>query len=74
MSDCICLEICPFFNDRMKELPGMSHLYKKKFCQGGESEQCARFMVRNALGKENVPADLYPHQADRAKMLIDLCK
>ncbi len=70
MAECQCLEKCPFFNDKMKEsLPAMIELWKKKYCLGDSSE-CARFIVFQALGREKVPLDLYPHQLDRAQQLL----
>lgn len=70
MSACECLPGCPFYNDRMKDQPGMSNIYRKNYCMDGGNENCARFMVRKALGGSRVPADLYPNQYDRAITLI----
>jgi hypothetical protein len=70
MAGCECLAQCPFFNDRMKERPAMAQLYKNRFCLGGENEKCARYMIRKALGKENVPADMFPNQTERAAQII----
>ena len=69
MADCECLEGCPFFNDMMTGKPATAEMYKKKFCVGDSSE-CARYMVFKAVGKESVPADLYPNQKDRANNII----
>lgn len=70
MSECEFLQACPFFNDKLKDLPGLTKLYKSTYCLGAEKENCARYIVRNALGKEKVPPDLYPNQLDRAQQLI----
>ncbi|HUI31294.1 MAG TPA: hypothetical protein VLX91_13880 [Candidatus Acidoferrales bacterium] len=70
MADCECLAGCPFFNDKMADMPGLTTLYKRSYCQGGEFAQCARYMVFKALGKPSVPADLFPNQVERAKALI----
>jgi hypothetical protein len=69
MPDCKCLPLCPFFNDKMQNMPAAAALLKKRLCQGDNS-QCARFMVLGALGRDKVPADLSPNQQDRAKSLI----
>jgi hypothetical protein len=69
MADCELISACPFFNDRMKNMPAMSNIYKRNYCQGDHTN-CARYMVREKLGKEKVPGDLYPNQQDRANMLI----
>ncbi len=69
MADCQCLPGCPFYNDHMKGMEGMKELYKTKYCRGDNS-QCARFMVFQKLGKEAVPADLFPSMVDRAKEIL----
>jgi hypothetical protein len=69
MADCANLEKCPFFNDRMGNLPATAEIFKKKFCRS-DFESCARLMVSRKLGKEKVPADLLPNQADRAQAII----
>ena len=42
---------------------------KEKYCRNNNLN-CARYMVVNALGKEKMPAELYPHEKDRAYMVI----
>ena len=69
MAQCECLDACPFFNDKMANMPGSAASFKRKYCEGDSSE-CARFMVFKALGKAKVPADLFPNQVDRAKQVI----
>ena len=69
MADCPSLAGCPFFNDQMKDAPQMADVYKEKYCRK-DNRTCARFMVSQALGKERVPADLFPHQITRAEELI----
>ena len=69
MPDCECLPGCPFFNGRMKDMKGMATIYKRRYCQGDNSE-CARYIVFSTLGKEHVPADLYPNMRDRAEQII----
>jgi len=69
MADCEMMNNCPFFNDRMKNMPALSNIYKKNYCLG-DFEKCARFLVRQKLGKEKVPGDLFPNQSQRALELI----
>jgi hypothetical protein len=69
MAECESLAKCPFFNDRMAEMPAMAAMLKKRYCLGDKSN-CARWAVRRALGPEAVPADLIPNQMDRAEILI----
>jgi hypothetical protein len=71
MAECECLPGCPFFNDKMKEKPATAEMYKKAYCQEGNNADCARHQIKIALGKENVPSDLYPSQVERVKGLID---
>ena len=69
MPDCVCVPRCPFFNDRMADMPSMAGKMKRKYCQEDPSA-CARYMVFTAKGREAVPPDLFPNQVDRAKGLV----
>jgi hypothetical protein len=69
MADCECLGGCDFFNDRMKSKPATADLMKRRYCKSDNSD-CARYMVRQSLGKTSVPADLYPNQLERARILV----
>ena len=69
MAECKSLSTCPFFNDRMANMPSKSILIKKKYCMGS-NEKCARFMVASVMGKEKVPADLYPEEDERAEEIL----
>ncbi len=69
MTECECLPGCSFFNDKMAEVPATADMMKKRFCLG-DNTNCARHMIKAALGKEKVPEDLYPAQVDRAKALL----
>lgn len=69
MANCPMIEGCAFFNDRMKDMPATSGIYKRNYCQGDNSN-CARFLVRQALGPEHVPTDLFPNQRERAEELL----
>jgi hypothetical protein len=69
MADCALLPGCIFFNDKMANMPGMAELYKSGFCRGDNST-CARYKVFGALGREKVPADLYPNDLDRANRIL----
>lgn len=71
MAECVCLSGCLFFNDNMASMPATAELLKARFCRG-DSTGCARFMVFSRLGREGVPADLYPTQTDRAQQMLAL--
>ncbi len=66
---CISLKGCPFFNDRMPIDSGLGLMYKNKYCLD-DFKECARYKVCVALGKENVPDNLYPNMLNAAEKLI----
>lgn len=69
MAECKNLEGCPFFNDKLAEKPALASIMKKKYCLE-DSTSCARYIVCEALGKENVPGNLFPNMTIRAEELI----
>ncbi len=69
MADCDCIAKCPFFNDKMANMPSVAEGMKKKYCHGNFMS-CARHMVNVALGSEKVPGTLFPHQVDKAQEVI----
>ena len=69
MADCELLKGCVFFNDKIKVSDALGEMYKQRFCLGDNSE-CARYTVFKALGRENVPADLFPNMFKRANKII----
>lgn len=69
MAECQLTEKCIFFNDRMSHMPGMAEIYKDRYCRD-DHDMCARYMVFKALGRENVPFDLFPNERDRALEVI----
>ncbi len=69
MADCECLPKCPFFHDRMTNMPAVAEMMKKRYCKG-DSSGCARYMIFKKLGREKVPADLFPHMKEVAEQII----
>ena len=69
MADCELLEKCVFFNDKMASMPSTSEIIKLRYCKDNCSD-CARYLVREALGKERVPEDLFPNQNEKAREVI----
>lgn len=61
---CIYRESCPFFTSQTGYSPALNHAMKERFCLD-DSTNCARFIALNAIGRENVPADLLPSDTDR---------
>lgn len=68
--ECELLKGCIFFNDKMKDMPSTSLLYKVQYCRSDKSA-CARYQVYQARGREKVPADLFPNESDRVQAIID---
>ncbi len=68
MAECEKLEKCPFFNEKMAAMPAVIDMLKKRYCLGDKSE-CARYQVSTA--GMSVPLDLFPHERERAKTLLD---
>jgi len=69
MAECVCLPGCPFFNDKMQNMPALAGIMKKRYCMD-DFDSCARYMVFTKLGKEKVPMDLYPNQVERANEIL----
>ena len=69
MSDCELLKLCPFFNDKLKNMPTASDSMKKIYCRWNHAK-CARFKVAVVLGRENVPPDLFPGDTRRAEEIL----
>lgn len=70
LADCANLPKCPFFYDKMQNMPSMADMYKENYCRGDNSH-CARFIVMSRLGAGAVPSDLFPNQVARADQLLD---
>lgn len=70
MADCECLQGCPFFHDKMENMPAMSDILKKRYCHEDWVE-CARHQVFARLGREGVPSDLFPNQTDRVFVILE---
>jgi hypothetical protein len=69
MADCEFLKGCIFFNDKMATKPATAELFKTIYCRG-DFARCARYLVVKAIGREQVPKDLYPNDAERAEKII----
>ena len=70
MADCECLAKCIFFNDKMSNMPAMVGQFKRKYCRG-DNDQCARYRVFKAIGRENVPPTLFPNQMNVAERILN---
>ncbi len=69
MTDCECLPKCPFFHDKMSNMPSMAEILKQRYCHAGW-KTCARHRVFMEFGSASVPFDLFPNENERADMLL----
>ena len=69
MVKCKNLKDCPFFNDKMANMPGTSKLYKLRYCNS-EYTKCARYIMADIVGGNEVPIDLFPNQHERVNKLL----
>ena len=69
MANCECLAGCLFFNDKMANMPVTAQITKERYCLQDNSH-CARYMVFKTLGRERVPADLFPNEVYLAERLV----
>ncbi|MGA2990730.1 MAG: hypothetical protein ABSD88_09665 [Candidatus Korobacteraceae bacterium] len=68
MIECERLKTCPFFADKMVNMPNSAGLFKQMYCLGGDKMQCARYQL--AVAGVAVPPDLFPNDIDRAQKLL----
>ncbi len=69
MEECDLLSSCIFFNDKMADMPATAEMMKNRLCRSNKLG-CARYLVCQQLGRAEVPLDLYPHDIERAKLII----
>jgi len=53
----------------MQRMDALAESIKDHYCRK-KFRNCARYQVFMALGRENVPIDLYPTEVDHAKEII----
>jgi diadenosine tetraphosphate (Ap4A) HIT family hydrolase len=73
MTNCESIGGCPFFNDKLPNMPSLSAYLKVQYCQDKFGD-CARYRVRQALGGGKVPSDLFPNESIRAGNLISAAR
>ncbi len=62
MLECTLLKQCHFFNKKQVDMPGKIMYLKMKYCTGGGSCACARYVLSRKLGQETIPEHLLPDQ------------
>jgi len=69
MAECELIQGCIFFNNKMQGMPATAELLKNRYCKGAFTT-CARYMVFKAKGRQSVPPNLFPQQAEIAEGII----
>ena len=69
MAECPSLAACPFFNEKMANMPATADRLKKRYCLD-TFDKCARYQVSKGLGKDRVPITLFPHNIEQARELL----
>ncbi len=69
MVECDKSSTCPFFNDRLENMPTAATLQKLQYCEG-DFERCARFRVETKLGSTSVPGTLFPEDSATADRIV----
>ena len=69
MAECELLEGCLFFNNKRSLGKTIDDVYKDHYCRGDKS-LCARFMIASRLGRDKVPAGLFPNMTDKAQDIL----
>lgn len=69
MGECEFIAQCPFFKGELVKKEVEIERMKEEYCRTN-CLHCARYMVAITLGKDAMPANLYPHEKDVAYGLI----
>ena len=74
MRNCELMDDCPFFNDQLAKIYTAKERedLKRKFCGGGGSTQCARYIVAEALGVQEVPSNLFPQDLYKVNLILGM--
>jgi len=73
LGPCRFTPYCPFFNDKLADMPAMAASMKMRFCEG-EYENCARYMVLIEHGPKYVPDTLFPANLEQAEQILETQK
>ncbi len=63
------MHACSFYRRSTEAGTGLGVLYRRAYCDK-DWQQCARYSIAKVLGPHQVPQDLYPNMADRARQMI----
>jgi hypothetical protein len=72
LAECEFMPGCPFFNDRIDDMPATASLIKTQYCSGSRASnrRCARFVVASRVGRKYCPEDLFPYDLQRAHEIV----
>jgi len=68
--ECPLIARCPFFSDRLVNMPAVANLAKNNYCRTSTHKDCARYRVASKIGSKHVPADLFPDQLVRVDAVL----
>ena len=73
MKKCSITSECQFFNDQLAKMRTAKERenMKRKYCGGGNT-QCARYMVAEALGLDEVPENLFPDDFFKVSVILGI--
>ena len=73
MTKCSITDECPFFNDQLSKTLTAKEKenLKRKYCGGGNSS-CARYIVAEALGPDEVPGNLFPDDLFKVRIILGI--
>jgi len=69
MANCEIYDSCPYAQGQVNGREDERDTLLEKYCNAS-SLHCARYMIHSTLGAENVPADLFPDEKDKAYLVI----
>jgi hypothetical protein len=73
MKKCSITDECPFFNDQLSKTKTAKEReeLRIKYCGGGNAT-CARYIVAQALGLDEVPANLFPEDLFKVSVILGI--
>jgi hypothetical protein len=73
MKKCSITSECPFFNDQLAKMHTAKERedMKRKYCGGGNIS-CARYIVAEALGLNEVPGNLFPDDFFKISVILGI--
>lgn len=69
MAECKYVPQCPFYHNRMEEIPGTGERIRDQYCRN-QPEDCARYKLYELVDHRSVPYNLFPHQRSRVPAIL----